>query len=109
MKPHKHCELIKAWADGTKIQKKWYGDYWDDCDNPDWYEHSEYRLKPQPAKEIVFYAKVTYIGNGGYDEETENFIDDLEIESSDCVGTGDNLILVFDADTKELLFARIYE
>lgn len=109
MKPHKHAELIKAWADGAKIQKKWYGDYWDDCDRPDWDENDEYQLKPMPAKEIVLYATVTYIGKGGYDEETDEIIDDLKIRSCGDVMGSTNLILVFDAETKQLTFSRIYE
>lgn len=108
-KPHKHAELIKAWADGAQIEQKWYGDYWDTCDRPDWDEHSQYRLKPEPAKELVLYATVTFTGNGGYDEESDELIDDLEICSCENVMGSTNLILVFDADTKELNFARIYE
>lgn len=47
-KPHKHAELIKAWADGAEIQsrtgidKEWY-----DAFNPQWREHHEYRIKPK--------------------------------------------------------------
>ena len=49
-KPHKHCELIKAWADGAEIQKfcgdGWYGD----SDTPEWYEDVKYRIKPRTVK-----------------------------------------------------------
>lgn len=109
MKPHKHAEIIKAWADGAKIEQKFYGDYWDYCDNPTWSSSIEYRIKPETKNEIVLYAKVTYMGNGQYNEKTEEFIDDLEISSSDEPIGNDNLILVFDAETKELIFTRLYE
>lgn len=47
MAQHKHCELIKAWADGAKIQYKHLNGTWDDC-NPSWSESVEYRIKPKP-------------------------------------------------------------
>lgn len=47
--PHKHAELIKAWADGAVIQ------YLDTLDNnfrnintPSWDTEREYRVKPTP-------------------------------------------------------------
>jgi len=48
MKPHKHAELIKAWADGAKIQWKNKVDgYWEECYfTPYWKDDCEYRLKP---------------------------------------------------------------
>lgn len=47
MKPHKHAECIKAWADGAQIQFFNYG-YWHDVDTnePRWYDNTEYRIKP---------------------------------------------------------------
>jgi hypothetical protein len=43
--PHKHADLIKAWADGVAIQIK-SGDDWIDIHNPSWQEESEYRPHP---------------------------------------------------------------
>jgi hypothetical protein len=46
-KPHKHAELIKAWADGEKIQyRKPNEQAWKDSDTPAWVEDYEYRVKP---------------------------------------------------------------
>jgi hypothetical protein len=49
--PHKHADLIKAWADGATIQCKIRGcpDYWKDLVNPQW-DSKEYRIKPNTIK-----------------------------------------------------------
>ena len=50
-KPHKHAELIKAWADGEVIQ--FYDvlrEKWKDCDEaPRWFDNNQYRIKPEPS------------------------------------------------------------
>lgn len=55
MKPHKHAELIKAWADGAEIQAKVYGtlDTWNDVINPNWFDNRIYRIKPEPKPDVV--------------------------------------------------------
>ena len=50
MKPHKHAEVIKAWADGAEIQIKDFG-RWFRVDDPTWNENREYRIKP--AEKVV--------------------------------------------------------
>lgn len=45
--PHKHAELIKAWADGNEIQyKDPHSDNWYTC-TPTWSVKTEYRIKPE--------------------------------------------------------------
>lgn len=47
-KPHKHAELIKAWADGAVIQYKTPPGAWVDITGltgPCWYDDTEYRIK----------------------------------------------------------------
>jgi len=44
-KPHVHCELIKAWADGAEIQVK-DNESWVDTTNPIWSPNNCYRIKP---------------------------------------------------------------
>ena len=50
---HKHCEVIKAWAEGeiiefySRTQAKWIS-----ITLPDWQVNVEYRVKPKEWKEI---------------------------------------------------------
>ena len=56
MKPHKHAELIKAWADGAKIQYYCPGkNKWIDSSRPDWWNNIEYRIKPELKPDVVEY------------------------------------------------------
>lgn len=53
-KPHKHAELIKAWADGAEIQYKFDdSDFWEDVQNPTWIDEFQYRIKPEEEKPVV--------------------------------------------------------
>lgn len=53
--PHVHCDLIKAWADGAKIQTK-IRDMWLDVDIPYGLPDQEYRIKPEPKPDYVTMA-----------------------------------------------------
>jgi len=64
MEPHKHKDLIIAWANGTKIQKEvlmrnWKGELqtlgWLDDPHPSWSEDTKYRIKPRKFKKGAFY------------------------------------------------------
>lgn len=45
-KPHKHAEIIKAWADGAQLERRLPSEkYWYTCHNPTWHEDEEYRVK----------------------------------------------------------------
>jgi len=46
MKPHKHAEVIHAWANGAKVQMKWESVGWQDSTDPTWSPEWEYRIKP---------------------------------------------------------------
>ena len=51
-KPHKHADLIKAWADGAEIQCH-HEDYgWIDTLYPKWWEFNNYRIKPKEQKKL---------------------------------------------------------
>jgi hypothetical protein len=45
----KHAALIKAWADGAKIQTKNESGEWIDINFPDWLD-GKYRLKPKEKR-----------------------------------------------------------
>jgi hypothetical protein len=61
---HKHAELIKAWADGAKIQILYTDNpqYWEDRENPIWHPEDIYRIKPEPKPDyttfLTFYGGV---------------------------------------------------
>ena len=46
MKPHKHAEVIHAWADGAEVQMKMHDGVWINADTPYWHNDCEYRVKP---------------------------------------------------------------
>ena len=53
--PHKHAEIIKAWADGAEIQL-WSNSTWADIELPAWGTDVSYRIKPTKKKpEEVLY------------------------------------------------------
>lgn len=58
-KPHKHKDLIIAYANGAEIEyyhptdNEWYG-----ISNPGWYEHIQYRIKPEPKPDVIKYVFV---------------------------------------------------
>lgn len=47
--PHKHADLIKAWADGAEVQY-WANDWYDvDNNRPTWCNSIKYRIKPEQS------------------------------------------------------------
>lgn len=98
--PHKHAELIKAWADGAEIEK-FDGKTWREVKIPIWYPNDEYRIKPEPKPDVVLYAATWF-------SET----DDLHVISDRLTSTmtsDDNIKLTFDGETKKLIKAEVLE
>ena len=68
--PRKHADLIKAWADGAQIQ--WYDDSirehrWKDCGEYfDWGCPVQFRIKPEPKPDFVYYGVLDEPARGGY-------------------------------------------
>ena len=63
-KPHKHAEVIKAWADGAQIQFRLVpDDEWEDIHDPTWVSDVEYRVKPA---NVVRFAGVARGPNGSH-------------------------------------------
>lgn len=50
MTPHKHKDLIIAWANGAKVQVSIKNDVWADVEFPAWSPHDVYRIKPHTIK-----------------------------------------------------------
>ena len=99
MKPHKHAELIKAWADGAEIEvldvlDQWINvnDKWAHYQNAFWYENMEYRIKPEPKPDIVRYAFISTRSCDAVTEKQYNL---------------DNIKLTFDGETGELKSAEV--
>lgn len=53
-KPHKHADLIKAWADGAEVEyfSSWHSK-WVPCPSPLWDCDKDYRIKPEPKPDYV--------------------------------------------------------
>ena len=85
--PHKHAELIKAWADGAEIQYQDFDGSWKD-DYPNWVEGTEYRIKPEEKKPVVrwLWAYKTIDGwaptTNFYSEEEMMFTKRIKLEWS---------------------------
>ena len=89
MKPHKHKDLIIAWANGALIEYR-QGNVWLSTASPWWEESVDYRIEPTP--DHVLYASV---GLSGVSVLTENRT------------TVDNLCLTFDGETGKLKAAEV--
>lgn len=64
--PHKHAELIKAWADGAEIQRRDYKSNsppWVDTPTPQWLADGEYRIKSNPANKCKFPVRILLTGS----------------------------------------------
>lgn len=101
--PHKHAELIKAWADGAEIE------YWSDyrnawleiCAHPDWMPTTKYRIKPEPKPDVVHDIKVWQSS-----DQLRKHILHLYNSETRTVGAA-NLRLTFDGETGKLKKAEV--
>jgi len=92
-KPHKHAELIKAWADGAEIEYKWDTDeFWTKSIAPTWVGDCLYRIKPEPKPDVVRYGMVV-----------DNRYGSLTLARCAC----DNIKLTFDGETGALKAAEV--
>lgn len=86
--PHKHAEVIKAWADGAEIQvRSTPVSPWVDTDNPPFIECFEYRTKPQQI------SVLRHVSFNSRQDLTKTFALDAE----KC-----NIKFIFDRDGKLL-------
>lgn len=99
MKPHKHAELIKAWADGAEIQ--FFDDdftkRWEDTKDPVWSETTQYRVKPHPKPDVVRFFNAYESGCSGYGCFYGSYLH----------SSSHNLKLTFDGETGKLKSAEV--
>ena len=103
MKPHKHAEVIKAWADGAEIQSKVSNSDWVDCSVPHWYEGSEYRIKLRPdyVEEITVFKNMA-VGLINYINKDTHWLKNPNHYSP--IG---NMRITFDGETGQLKSAEV--
>ena len=95
--PRKHAELIKAWADGAEIQVRLTSSgEWVNCLTPEWVISNEYRIKPEPKPDHIYY--------GSFGMPGRMRIDSCFMQVYD---RGDKLKLTFDGETGELKSAEV--
>jgi hypothetical protein len=118
-KPHKHAELIKAWADGTVIQSFYEGEWNDVMDNkPSWDEDIKYRVKEQskyikvngmkvpepyrvkPEPGTLYYTPVLNRNGDDCFEWHGDKFDNRMFKSGQCFKTHEDAVLAYNAMIK---------
>ena len=95
--PHKHAELIKAWADGAEIE--FYSEpakQWISTAFPNWFPDNKFRIKPEPKPDHVYY--------GVFEMDGSVHIDSCFTKLNDA---GDELKLTFSGETGKLKSAEV--
>ena len=69
--PHKHKDVIIAWANGAQIQFQSSlmkeSNEWEDIRTPTWATNIEYRIKPEPKESVhTFRIGVAACDDGGF-------------------------------------------
>jgi hypothetical protein len=90
---HKHCDVIKAWADGAEIEFKDIFGKWRWIENPEWNGCSEYRIKREPKPDLFIFLDVRH-------HKYINYVSDDEVSTA-------NLKLILDGDTGKLKSAEV--
>lgn len=127
MKPHKHAELIKAWADGAEIEMFTPSGNWIVVEYPNWSsELMSYRIKPEPKPDFFEdWQPTVKFEDGVYKFDLPNGDEFVIVPKQDVVMygkatiyfddpkfslgqvKGDNLKLTFDSQTFELKLAEV--
>lgn len=96
-KPHVHADIIKAWADGAEIEfLDIYGEWRPIGENPQWFDMINFRIKPEPKPDVVYY--------GVFQERSAHFIDSCFTKHRDA---GDHIKVTFDGETGKLKSAEV--
>lgn len=95
--PHKHAEIIKAWADGAEVQMKVLPGVWANVTFPD-FSGSEYRIKPEPKPDVIQSYHITK--SQGHYETAGPVCPPKEYRNP-------NIALTFDGETGKLKAAEV--
>ena len=92
--PHKHADLIKAWADGAEIEEQHLKKDWQPFNDGHWMQTDSwnYRIKPKPKADVVRYCSMPVYCFSG--------MTDTQYPSS-------NLKLTWDGETGKLKAAEV--
>ena len=104
--PHKHAEMIKAWADGAEIQHQHsLSGTWFDCEgDPKWEPYVVYRIKPEKPEPYFNQTMDVYM-NMMYSHYPSGFTKRrLMIDNFALLGT---MNLTFDGTTRKLKSAEV--
>lgn len=96
-KPHRHAELIHAYADGAEIEvydKKF--EKWTATENPCFLSGMEYRIKPEPRPDLIYYGVFDMDGAATIDSVFTKFFDH-----------GDHIKVTFCGETGKLKSAEV--
>jgi hypothetical protein len=95
-KPRPHADLIKAWADGAKVEYLNVGSnqVWSQVDSPRWDGQGEYRIKREPKPDTVELYRASGKNQYGCVRPAEHW-------------ERDNLRLTFDGETGKLKSAEV--
>jgi len=97
--PHKHSEVIKAWADGETIQIWAFKDEeWITVNEPIWRSEDQYRVKPKDTILYTYIPLVKFLSD-------ENIKDGFDVKLIDRQ-LGGNLKLYFN-ESGELSKAEV--
>lgn len=102
MKPHKHAELIKAYADGAEIQykSKLLGTWHALEEMGRWLSDYEYRIKPEPKPDYISTRRV-------FLKRCDSFGHYAEMENNALSGNPNNVKFIFDGETGKLKSAEV--
>ena len=99
--PHKHAELIKAWADGALIECLVQpSNTWELRVQPTWSIDATYRIKPEPKHDVA-----TYFRTGNISREMVSLGASVGVINTDRQRA--NLKLTFDGETGKLKSAEV--
>jgi hypothetical protein len=97
--PHKHAELIKAWADGADIEHfSVPARLWMYTAHPAWNPENQYRIKPEVKPDTEYWCR-TYEHSGG-SIFTPHLLSPTEVQPA-------NIKLTFDGETGKLKSAEV--